>query len=122
MSKPNPITDAIGVVKLAGMHFQNPTAVPANVVRDASTEVLQRLEAIQPEALQLVTLYTDLLAITPAGWLPHVTLTTDPLRPFGAVITDEAGNVAAWDKGKTVDSLVALLRLRLPAGRGEALA
>jgi hypothetical protein len=122
MSKPNLITDAIGVVKLAGMHFQNPTAVPANVVRDASTEVLQRLESIQPEALQLVTLYTDLLAITPAGWLPHVTLTTDPLRPFGAVITDEAGNVAAWDKGKTVDSLVALLRLRLPAGRGEALA
>ena len=122
MSKPNPITDAIGVVKLAGMHFQNPTAVPANVVRDASTEVLQRLESIQPEALQLVTLYTDLLAITPVGWLPNVTLTTDPLRPFGAVITDEAGNVAARDKGKTVDSLVALLRLRLPAGRGEALA
>lgn len=122
MSKPNPITDAIGVVKLAGMHFQNPTAVPANVVRDASTEVLQRLEAIQPDALQLVTLYTDLLAITPAGWLPHVTLTTDPVRPFGAVITDEAGNIAASGAGKSVDSLVALLQLRLPAGRGEALA
>ena len=120
MSKPNPITDASGVVKLAGMHFQNPTAVPANVVRDASTEVLQRLEAIQPEALQLVTLYTDLLAITPAGWLPHVTLTTDQVRPFGVVVTDEAGNIATHARGKTVDSLVELVRLRLPAGRGVA--
>lgn len=118
MSTPNPITDAIGVVKLTAMHFNNPTAVPAEVVRDASAECIQRLVAIQPEALHLVTLYTALLAITPVGWLPHVTLTHDPLRPFGAVITDEAGNIAARDKGKTVDSLVALLRLRLPEGRG----
>ena len=36
-------------------------------------------------------------------------------------ITDEAGNIAAHDKGKTVDSLVALLQLRLPTGRGVAL-
>lgn len=117
---PNPITDAIGVVKLTSMHFQNPTAVSARVVRDASSEVLHRLEAINPEALHLVALYTALLAITPIGWLPHVTLTNDLARPFGAVITDEAGNVAAWDKGKTVDSLVAQLQLRLPAGCGEA--
>lgn len=122
MSKatPNPITDAIGVVKLTGMHFQNPTAVSASAVRDASVEVLQRLDAINPEAFHLVTLYTSLLAITPLGWLPHVTLTNDLERPFGAVITDEAGNVAAWDKGRTVDSLVAQLQLRLPAGCGEA--
>ena len=120
MNQPNPITDAIGVVKLADLHFRNPTAVDAATVRDASAECIQRLEAISPEALQLVRLYTALLAITPYGWLPHVTLTTDPARPFGAVITDEAGNIAARDKGKTVDSLVALLQLRLPAGRGEA--
>ncbi len=41
MSKPNPITDAIGVVKLAGMHFQNPTAVDAATVRDAAAECIQ---------------------------------------------------------------------------------
>ncbi len=120
MKPTNPITDAIGVVKLADMHFRNPTAVDAATVRDASAECIQRLEAIRPEALHLVALYTALLAITPMGWLPHVTLTNDSVRPFGAVITDEAGNIAARDKGKTVDSLVALLRLRLPAGCGEA--
>lgn len=122
MSKPNPITDAIGVVKLAGMHFQNPTAVPAEVVRDAAAECIQRLESIPERALELLSLHSALATIVPRDWLPYVTLTTDPVRPFGAVITDEAGNIAASGAGKTVDSLVALLRLRLPAGRGEALA
>lgn len=122
MNKPNPITDAIGVVKLTAMHFNNPTAMPAAVVRDAVTECIQRLEGIPEQAMALVTLHAALQAIMPAGWLPHVTLTTDPRRPFGAVITDEAGNLAARGLGKSVDSLVELLRLRLPAGRGEAVA
>lgn len=116
----NPVTDAIGVLKLTDMHFNNPTAVHASTVREAADECIQRLESIPAEALQLVTLYTALWGILPRGWLPFVTLTTDPVRPFGAVITDEAGNIAARDKGKTVDSLVCLLRARLPAGCGEA--
>lgn len=120
MSKPNPITDAIGVVKLAGMHFQNPTAVDAATVRDAAAECIQRLESIPEQALELVDLYTALLAFMPRGWLPHVTLTTDQVRPFGVVVTDEAGNIATHARGKTVDSLVELVRLRLPAGRGVA--
>jgi hypothetical protein len=122
MKPTNPITDAIGVVKLADMHFRNPTAVDAATVRDASAECIQRLEAIRPEALHLVALYTALLSVTPLGWLPHVTLTNDPLRPFGAVITDEAGNIAARDVGKSVEGLVSLLRARLPAGCGEVAA
>ena len=120
MNKPNPITDAIGVVKLASMHFNNPTAMPATVVRDASAECIERLEGIPAQALELVGLYTALLAFMPRGWLPHVTLTTDQVRPFGVVVTDEAGNIATHARGKTVDSLVELLRLRLPAGRGVA--
>lgn len=118
----NPITDAIGVLKLTDMHFNNPTAVPAATVRDAAAECVERLQAIPELAAQLAALYTALGAITPAGWLPFVTLTTDPVRPFGAVISDEAGNIAARGIGKTVDSLVELVRLRLPAGRGEAAA
>lgn len=122
MSQATPITDAIGVLKLTGMHFNNPTAVPAGTVRDAAEECIQRLEAIPEQAMALVSLYTGLLALMPRGWLPHVTLTTDPVRPFGVVVTDEAGNIASHARGKTVDSLVELLRLRLPAGRGEAAA
>lgn len=113
MNKPNPITDAIGVVKLTRLHFQNPTAVPAEVVRDATEECLRRLEHIPPAALQLVGLYTALLAVAPHGWLPHVTLTPDPSHPYGAVIVDEAGNIAASAKGKSVDGIVALMRIRL---------
>lgn len=119
MSKPNPITDAIGVVKLADMHYRNPTAVAAEVVRDAARECIERLESIPAEALALVTLYTALLAITPPRWLPHVTLTNDPLRPLGAVITDEAGNIAANGAAGTAEGLVELLQARLAAGRGE---
>ncbi|MCE1017262.1 hypothetical protein LU646_14795 [Pseudomonas alloputida] len=72
------------------------------------------------QAIQLVALYTALLAITPLGWLPHVTLTNDPANPYGAVIGDPGGNVVAWVKGGTVDSLVAKLQHRLTAGCGEA--
>ncbi|WP_043309537.1 hypothetical protein [Pseudomonas sp. ML96] len=120
--KSNPIIDAIGVLKLTDMHFNNPTAVPAATVRAAAEECITRLETIPALAVQLGALYTALGAVTPAGWLPFVTLTTDPVRPFGAVVTDEAGNIAAHGIGKTVDSLVELVRLRLPAGRGEAAA
>ena len=56
----------------------------------------------------------------PLGGGTVVTLTTDKARPFGAVVTDEAGNVAARDTGKTIEGLVALIRARLPAGCGEA--
>lgn len=76
--------------------------------------------AVTQQTFHLVALYTALLAITPLGWLPHVTLTNDPANPYGAVIGDAGGNVAAWAKGETVDSLVATLQLRLPAGCGEA--
>ncbi len=120
--KPNPITDAIGVLKLAEMHVNNPTAVDAATVRDASVECIQRLEAIDPRALLLVELYTQLFALIPAGWLPHVTLTADPVRPFGAVITDEAGNIATRNTGKTIEGLVGLISARLRVGRGEAAA
>ena len=122
MSKPNPITDAIGVVKLAALHFNNPTSIPAEVVRDAAAECIHRLEAIPVQSMQLAQLYTALLVLLPRGWLPHVTLTTDPARPLAAVITDEAGNIAARGTGKTVDSLVEQVRLRLPAGCGEVAA
>lgn len=120
--KPNPITDAIGVLKLADMHFHNPTALSADTVHEASLECIQRLEALDPRALELVDLFTQLFRLTPSGWLPHVTLTQDPARPYGAVITDEAGNIAARDSGKSIAGLVHLISARLPVGRGEAMA
>ncbi|WP_275629049.1 hypothetical protein [Pseudomonas sp. 273] len=117
---PNPIADAVGTLKLVGMHFAAPTAYPADVLQAAADECIDRLGALPQEAAQLGLLYAALVAITPRGWLPHVTLTTDAVRPFGAVVTDEAGNIAARGAGKTVEGLVALVSARLPAGCGEA--
>ncbi|MCY1363455.1 hypothetical protein D9M69_502180 [compost metagenome] len=117
--KPTPIRDAIGVLKLTGMHLNNPTAIDATLVRDAAEECIERLEQIPAESLALADLYRALLAITPRGWLPHVTLTNLPSHPLGAVVTDEAGNIAARAVGKTVEGLALNIRHRLPAGCGE---
>ncbi|MDG9855633.1 hypothetical protein V2A28_05900 [Pseudomonas aeruginosa] len=119
MTVSNPITDAVGTLKLVGMHLTAPTAYPAEVLQDAAAECIERLAALPPASIALADLYARLLAITPRSWLPHVTLTTDPVRPYGAVVTDEAGNVAAHGTGKTIEGLVALVRARLPAGCGE---
>lgn len=67
----------------------------------------------------LLMLFTALWAITPVGWLPYVTLTSNPEQPLGAVIVDAAGNLAATGTGESVDSLVAHLRHRLAQGCGE---
>ncbi|MCP1646968.1 hypothetical protein [Pseudomonas nitroreducens] len=118
MNESNPIADAVGTLKLVGMHLVAPTAYPAEAVRDAAEECIGRLHAIPEQAIQLAKLYAELLAVTPRGWLPHVTLTTDPVRPFGTVITDEAENVAFRATGKTIEGLVHVVKARLPASRG----
>ena len=122
MNKPNPIADAIGVVKLASMHHNNPGAVSAETVRDAANECIQRLEAIPPRALDLAALYCALFAIMPERLLPYVTLTGSATYPFGAVIADEANNVAATGIGKSVEGLTAIIATKLSrpmAGCGE---
>lgn len=123
MNKPNPITDAIGVVKLASMQHHNPTAVSANTLRDAADECIERLSALPPEALKLAELYCALFALLPNGLLPYVTLTGSPNYPYGAVIADEANNIAATAIGKSTEGLTAIIALKLSrpmAGCGEA--
>lgn len=118
MNESNPIADAVGTLKLVGMHLAAPTAYPAEAVRDAAEECIGRLQAIPEQAIQLAKLYADLITVTPRGWLPHVTLTKDAYRPFGAVITDEAENVAFRGTAKTIEGLVHIVKARLPASRG----
>lgn len=68
----------------------------------------------------LIDLFTELLAVTPRGSLPYVTLTTDPVRPLGALVVGPCGHVVCQGTGKTVAGLVNLISLRLPVGHGEA--
>ncbi|HCF3784943.1 TPA: hypothetical protein NIE47_001466 [Pseudomonas aeruginosa] len=118
---PNPIADAVGTLKLIGMHFAAPTAYPADALQAAATECIDRLAGQPQEVSQLALLYAALVAITPRGWLPHVTLTNDEVRPYGAIVTDAAGNIAASGLGKTVNGLVAVVSARLPVECEEVL-
>lgn len=123
MNKPNVIQDAVGVIRLAAMHINNPTAITGDTLQAAADECLERLRSLPEHALHLPGLFTALLHITPLGWVPYVTLTGNPERPFGAVVTDEAGNIAATATGKTVDGLATLIDAKLSrpmAGCGEA--
>lgn len=70
---------------------------------------------------QLGQLYADLLAITPRGSLPFVTLTNEAAAPFGAVVIGRH-EILASAAASTLQGVVDLIAARLPAGRGEVLA
>lgn len=61
----------------------------------------------------LIDLFNELLAVTPRGSLPFVTLTTDPVRPLGAVVVGPCGDVVCQARGKTVAGLVNLIGMCL---------
>ena len=114
----SPTQDAIGALKLVPVHLDHPTVVPAPVLRDAAAEAIQRLEQNQPHADQLGELYQKLFAVTPRGHVPYVTLTQLPNTPYGAVITNAAGNLVTSQIAKTIDGLVELIGARLGRGYG----
>jgi hypothetical protein len=70
------------------------------------------LQVSRPHAEELGRLYADLLAVTPRGSLPYVTLTLDPAMPYACVITDAAGQVIDRQVGKTSAGIVERIRLR----------
>ncbi len=119
--KPSVTEHAIGALKLVAMHLDHPTVIKPATLRAASLEAIEHLQAQQPpQAADLGRLYAALLAVTPRGHLPYVTLTLDPAVPFGAVITDAAGNIVTRQIGKSIEGLAQIIALRFPAGRGEA--
>lgn len=111
---------AIGALKLASLHLDHPSVVPARVLRGACAEAIGHLQANQPHADDLVRLYSSLLAVTPRGHLPHVTLTGNPATPYGCVITNAAGQLVDCQAGKTIEGITEMIRLRHSAGCGEA--
>lgn len=116
----SPVKDAIGVLKLVGLHIEHPTVVSQRTLRAASDEAIARLEATTTaQADELGRLYCALLSATPRGHVPYVTLTTSPATPYGCVITNADGNVVDRQVGKTIEGLVAMIAAR-QAPRAEA--
>lgn len=111
---------AIGALKLAGLHLDHPSVIPGRVLRAACTEAIDRLQLNQPHAHDLGRLYCSLFDALPRGYLPHVTLTTDPAAPFACVITNATGDLVDRQAGKTIEGITEIIRLRHSAGRGEA--
>lgn len=120
--KSNPILDAIGALKLVPIVHHHPGVVCAEAMLGAAREAVERLEAIDPAALELAELYRVVAGELAPGQMLYVTPTTDAVRPYGAVVTDEGGQLIVTAAGKTIDGLAMLVRMRLPAGCGEAVA
>lgn len=120
--KSNPILDAIGALKLVPIVHYHPDIVSADAMLGAAREAIERLQAIDPAALELAEVYRVVAAELAPGQTLYVTPTTDAERPYGAVVTDAAGALIVTAAGKTIDGLAMLIRMRLPAGRGEAAA
>ena len=120
MNKPSAIAHAIGALKLVSVHLDHPCTVSQETVRDVCNEAVQHLQGNHPHADDLPRFYSSLLAVTPRGHLPHVTLTDDPPVNYGCVITDAAGNVVTRQVGKSIEGITEIIRLRFTAGRGEA--
>ncbi|MCQ4297473.1 hypothetical protein NAU58_17995 [Pseudomonas stutzeri] len=111
---------AIGALKLTSLYLDHPSVVAAGVLRGACDDAIARLRLDHPCADDLGRLWCALFDVLPLGYLPHVTLNKDPTAPFACFITDGAGNVVDRQAGKTIAGITELIRLRLPAGRGEA--
>ncbi|TLX65097.1 hypothetical protein DN820_01945 [Stutzerimonas nosocomialis] len=118
----NPITDAIGALKLVPIVHHYPGVVCADALLAAASEAIERLEALDPAVLELVELYHVVAAELAPGQTLYVTPTTSSERPYGAVVTDAAGQLIVSAAAKTIEGLATLVRLRLPAGSGEAVA
>lgn len=110
---------AIGALKLASLHLDHPSVVPATVLRGACTEAIAHLQASQPHAEDLGRLYCSLFAVLPRGYQPHVTLTLDKAAPYACVITNATGDLVDRQAGKTIEGITEMIRHRHSAGCGE---
>ena len=115
----SPAKQAIGALKLAVLNIEHPGTVSAATVTTACNDAAISLLSNQPHADDLVRLYSQLLAVTPPGYLPHVTLVDEAPVNFGCVITDAAGNVVDRQVGKTTEGITELIRLRFTRPTAE---
>lgn len=116
----NAIRDAIGALKLVPMHFDHPRTVLSATLYGAAVEAVGRLEQVPPAAIELLEAFRAVKGVCRDGDTAYVTATTSPERPYGAVVVDAAGRLAASANGKTIEGLAELIRLRLPVRPEDA--
>lgn len=109
----NAITQAIGALKLVPMFLNHPTVISRATLIGASAEAVQLLEALPPVSAELAEVFRCVDAAIGEGHIAYVTPTKSPEYPYGAVVSDQRGNVCAAAMGKSKEGLAELIRLKL---------
>jgi hypothetical protein len=121
----NAYTQAVGALKLIPIFLNCPGVISRATLIGASTEAVQLLESMPVLSTELAEVFRYVNNVIQDGQVAYVTPTNLPEYPFGAVITDEKGQICAAGMGKSKDGLAELIRLKLvpqSEGFGEEVA
>ena len=109
----NAYTQALGALRLIPIYLDSVGVVSRATLIGAASEAIDLLESIPCRTLELAEVYRCVNGVIQEGQVVYVTPTNSPEYPFGAVVTDENGQICAAAKGKSKEGLAELIRLKL---------
>lgn len=110
------ITAAKGALKLVPLYIQHPATIGQDTMLGAAAEACERLDRVPAAALDLLDAFEAVRRVLPQGYTAFVTPTSSAIKPYGAVVLDGAGQLAATAAAKSIEGLAQLIRLRIPQG------
>lgn len=121
----NAYTQALGALRLIPIYLDSPGVVSRATLIGAASEAIDLLDNVPCRTLELAEVFRCVNNVIQDGQVAYVTPTNSPEYPFGAVVTDEKGQICAAGMGKSKEGLAELIRLKLmprPEGFGEVAA
>lgn len=109
----NAYTQALGALKLIPIFLNCPGVISRATLIGASTEAVQLLEGMPVLSTELAEVFRSVNNVIQDGQVVYVTPTNSPEYPFGAVVTDEKGQICAAAMGKSKEGLAEMIRLKL---------
>lgn len=113
---------ALGSLRLIPIYLNSPGIVSRAQLVGAASEAEQLLCSVPMRVLELADVFRCVNNVIHEGQIAYVTPTNSPEFPFGAVVSDENGNVCAAAMGKSKEGLAEMIRLKLlppTEGHGE---
>lgn len=109
----NTYTLALGALKLIPIFLSCPGVVSRSTLIGASTEAVQLLESMPALSIELAEVFRCVNNVINEGQIAYVTPTNSPEYPYGAVVTDQKGQICAAAMGKSKEGLSEMIRLKL---------
>ena len=109
----NAYTQALGALKLIPIFLNCPGVISRATLIGASTEAVQLLEGMPVLSTELAEVFRSVNNVIQDAQVVYVTPTNSPEYPFGAVVTDEKGQICAAAMGKSKEGLAEMIRLKL---------